>query len=83
MSKVIAASGNTVEGYWPGLFAKALQGQDIAKLLANVGTGSGAASNVDSAAVKEDAAGAKPKEEEAEAPVEDDVDMVGLFDDDY
>ena len=36
LSKVIKASGNEVEGYWPGLFAKALQGQDIEKLLTAV-----------------------------------------------
>ena len=40
---MIKASGNTVEGYWPGLFAKALKGQDIAKLLSNVGSGAPAA----------------------------------------
>ena len=33
INKVIQASNNSVETYWPGLFAKALQGQDIAKLL--------------------------------------------------
>merc|ERR1711915_1116895 len=43
LSQVIKASGNTVEGYWPGLFAKALKGQDIAKLLSNVGSGAPAA----------------------------------------
>ena len=85
MSKVITASGNTVEGYWPGLFAKALQGQDITKLLSNVGTGAGAPSGQDTAvANKDDDGAAKPKEgDNEEPPVEDDVDMVGLFDDDY
>ena len=38
MNQVIKASGNKVEPYWPGLFAKALDGQDISKLLSNVGT---------------------------------------------
>lgn len=38
MNKVIKASGNKVEPYWPGLFAKALDGQDIAKLLTSVGS---------------------------------------------
>ena len=39
LSKVIKASGNEVEGYWPGLFAKALKGQDIGALLRNIGSG--------------------------------------------
>ena len=84
MSKVITASGNTVEGYWPGLFAKALQGQDITKLFSNVGTGAGAPSGQDTVGDVKDE-GAKPKEGDNEEPpaVEDDVDMVGLFDDDY
>ena len=84
MSKVITASGNTVEGYWPGLFAKALQGQDITKLLSNVGTGAGAPSGQAEAVANKDDGAAKPKEgDNEEPPVEDDVDMVGLFDDDY
>lgn len=36
MSKVIQASGNEVEPYWPGLFAKALKGKNIDDLLTNV-----------------------------------------------
>ena len=36
LNKVITASGNEVEGYWPGLFAKALQGRNIDDLLTNV-----------------------------------------------
>jgi len=43
MNKVIKASGNAVEGYWAGLFCKALKGQDITKLLSNVGTAGPAA----------------------------------------
>merc|ERR1712096_518072 len=39
LSKVIKASGNDVESYWPGLFAKALQGQDIGSLLTAVSAG--------------------------------------------
>jgi hypothetical protein len=37
LKKVITASGNSVEGYWPGLFAKALKGKNIADMLQNGG----------------------------------------------
>jgi large subunit ribosomal protein LP1 len=43
LNKVITASGNAVEGYWPGLFAKALKGKNIADLLSNAGASSGPA----------------------------------------
>lgn len=43
LNKVITASGNTVEGYWAGLFAKALKGKNIADLLSNAGASSGPA----------------------------------------
>ena len=43
MNKVIKASGNSVEGYWPGLFAKAIKGKNIDDLLANAGSASAAA----------------------------------------
>merc|ERR1712232_459392 len=36
IAKVIKASGNSVEAYWPSLFAKALEGQNIGTLLASV-----------------------------------------------
>ncbi len=36
LSKVVKASGNTVESYWPTLFAKALEGQNIETLLTNI-----------------------------------------------
>ena len=37
LKKVITASGNSVEGYWPGLFAKALKGKNVGDILANAG----------------------------------------------
>merc|ERR1719310_1779482 len=42
LKKVIAASGNSVEGYWPGLFAKALAGKNIGDLLSNAGSAAAA-----------------------------------------
>merc|ERR1712032_1353618 len=41
LTKIIKASGNEVEPYWPMLFAKALKGQDVGALLANVGSAGG------------------------------------------
>jgi large subunit ribosomal protein LP1 len=42
LKKVITASGNNVEGYWPGLFAKALKGKNIADMLMNAGAAASA-----------------------------------------
>ena len=77
---MIKASGNDVEAYWPNLFAKALKGQDIEKLLSNIGSApvagpaaAAAPAGPAKAAAKEE----KPAEEEAN------VDMGGLFGDDY
>ena len=62
MNQVIKASNNKVEPYWPGLFAKALEGEDIGKLLSNVGSGAPAAG----AAAGAPAGGAAPAEKEKE-----------------
>lgn len=81
MSKVIKASGNDVEPYWPMLFAKALKSANVDELLTNVaqaGGGGGGAAGPAAAAADEPAA--EEKKEEVE-----DVDMGGLFgdEDDY
>merc|ERR1711862_200871 len=63
LNKVIKASGNTVEPYWPGLFAKALEGQDIASLLSNVGSAGPAAGGAPAAGGGAAEADAPKKEE--------------------
>jgi ribosomal protein L12E/L44/L45/RPP1/RPP2 len=57
LAKVIKASGNEVEPYWPSLFAKALKGQNIEELLSNIGSAPVAAAG--GAPVAEAAAPAK------------------------
>merc|ERR1711878_248350 len=74
LSQVIKASGNTVESYWPGLFAKALKGQDITALLASVGSAP-AAGGAGPAAASGDADAPAAKEEAKEEEPEEDVDM--------
>ena len=66
LKKVITASGNSVEGYWPGLFAKALKGKNIGDLLANAGSSASAAAPVAAAAPAggAPAGGAPAKKEE-------------------
>merc|ERR1711934_1346581 len=74
LSKVIKDSGNTVEPYWPMLFAKALKSANVSDLLTNVASagpaGGPAAGGAGPAAVEE------KKEEKKEEAVEE-VDMGG------
>ena len=83
MNKIIKASNNEVEPYWPMLFAKALKGQDVGALLTNLcsaGGGGGATPAGDATVAVVAAEEPEVKKEEPE-----DVDMGGLFgdDDDY
>merc|ERR1712078_260930 len=82
LTKIIKASGNDVEPYWPMLFAKALKGQDVGALLSNIGSAGPAAG---AAAAGGDAAPVEEKKEEEKKDEPEDVDMGGLFgdDDDY
>merc|ERR1711934_1302686 len=66
LNKIIKASGNEVEPYWPMLFAKALKGQDVGALLSSIGSAGGPAA----------AAEAEPEKKE-EKEEEEDVDMGG------
>ena len=82
INKLLQASGNEVESYWPGLFAKAVGALDLKELLSNVGTGGGAAAPAAGAG----GAAAEAQEEEKEPEEEEaDVDMGDIFggDDDY
>ena len=36
MAKVLKASGNDVEAFWPAMFAKALKGQNVEELLSAI-----------------------------------------------
>jgi len=83
ISTILKAAKVEVEPYWPGLFAKALEGVDIKELITNIGSGAGAAPAAGGAAP---AAGDAPaaeakKEEKKEESEEEDDDMgFGLFD---
>ncbi|XP_077541409.1 ribosomal protein LP1 [Haemaphysalis longicornis] len=89
ISTILKAAGVEVEPYWPGLFAKALEGLDLKALISNVGSGVGsgppAAGAPAAAAAAAPAGGAgKPeakKEEKKDESEEEDDDMgFGLFD---
>lgn len=58
------AANVDVEPYWPGLFAKALEGIDVKGLITNIGSGAGAASGGAAAAVTAAPAAAEEKKEE-------------------
>jgi len=40
---ILKAANVNVESYWPGLFAKALEGINVKELITNIGSGIGAA----------------------------------------
>ena len=79
LAKVIKASGNEVEAYWPTLFAKALKGQNIEDLISNIGSAAPVAATAVAAPVAAKAVEKNEEKKEEEA----DVDMGGLFGDDY
>ncbi|XP_057336689.1 60S acidic ribosomal protein P1 isoform X2 [Microplitis mediator] len=82
---ILKAAAVDVEPYWPGLFAKALEGLNIKDLITNIGSGVGAApagAPVAAAAAADAAPAAKEAEKKKDEPEEEsDDDMgFGLFD---
>ncbi|XP_013168485.1 PREDICTED: 60S acidic ribosomal protein P1 [Papilio xuthus] len=85
ISTILKAAGVDVEPYWPGLFAKALEGVNVRDLITNIGSGVGAAPAPGGAPAAASAAApsSEPAKEEKkeEEPEESDDDMgFGLFD---
>merc|ERR1712061_399509 len=64
LSKLIKAAGVSVEPFWPGLFASALQNCNVGELITNIGSGVGSAPAGGAAAGGAAAAEEAPKEEE-------------------
>lgn len=84
ISTILKAAGVEVEPYWPGLFAKALEGLDLKSLISNVGSGVGSGPAVAAApaggAAAPAAAAAKdaPKKEEKKEESEEEDDDMGF-----
>ncbi len=71
LNKVITASGNQVEAYYPEFFAKFLSTTDLNALLNSVGSGpatSGPATDAKVEEKKDDKKGAKKEEKKKEEP---------------
>jgi len=82
IKKLIEASGNKVETYWPALYAKALAGKNVGDLLAGGGAPAPTGPAAGAAPVK---AVVPVKKEEKVVEKKEDEDMggpIGLFGDD-
>merc|ERR1712130_682300 len=64
MAKIISAAKVNVEAFWPGLFAKALQGRNIGDLICNVGSAPAAGGAAPAASADAPAAAVEEKKEE-------------------
>nr|CAB3265736.1 60S acidic ribosomal protein P1 [Phallusia mammillata] len=81
ISTLIKAANVSVDSFWPGLFAKALEGVDIKQLICNVGVGSAAPAGASAGGAAEAKEEEKPEEKKEESEEESDDDMgFGLFD---
>lgn len=82
ISTILKAASVDVEPYWPGLFAKALEGVNVKDLITNIGSGVGAAPAAAApvAAAAAPAAAAKKEEKKESSDEGSDDDMgLGLF----
>ncbi|XP_060525788.1 large ribosomal subunit protein P1 [Cylas formicarius] len=83
---ILKSANVDVEPYWPGLFAKALEGVNIRELVSNIGSGAGAAPAAAGAApaggaTPAAAAPAKEEKKKESEPEESDDDMgLSFFD---
>ena len=70
---LLNAAGVTVEPFWPGMFAKALEGRNIGDLLCSIGTpgGGGGGAGAGGAAAGGEAAAEETKEEAKEEKKEE------------
>nr|XP_023019544.1 60S acidic ribosomal protein P1-like [Leptinotarsa decemlineata] len=81
IKSILKAANVDVEPYWPGLFAKSLEGINVRKLVTNIGSGVGSAPSAGGAAVPAASTAAAEEKGEEEEPEESDDDMgLGLFD---
>ncbi|XP_055636566.1 60S acidic ribosomal protein P1 [Toxorhynchites rutilus septentrionalis] len=84
ISTILKAANVDIEPYWPGLFAKALEGINVKDLITNIGSGVGSGGAAPAAggaaAAAAPAAAEKKEEKKEEEPEESDDDMgFGLF----
>ncbi|EDW87138.1 60S acidic ribosomal protein P1 [Drosophila teissieri] len=85
INTILKAANVEVEPYWPGLFAKALEGINVKDLITNIGSGVGAAPAGGAAPAADSAAPAaeskkEEKKKEEESDQSDDDMGFGLFD---
>ncbi|KAF9191816.1 hypothetical protein BGZ51_006700 [Haplosporangium sp. Z 767] len=81
LQTLLKAANVEVESIWTSLFAKALEGKDVAAMLSNVGAAGAAAPAGGAAPAGAAAAEEKAEEKKEEAKEESDDDMgFGLFD---
>ncbi|XP_033099092.1 60S acidic ribosomal protein P1-like [Anneissia japonica] len=81
ISTLVNAANVSVEPFWPGLFAKALEGASIADLVRNVGSASAAPAAGDAAGAADAQAEEKKEEAKKEETESSDDDMgFGFFD---